>query len=304
MKVLITGATGFVGAKLVKKLKDQGHEIVALTRNKASAKARELTQYAQVFEWNAPHGQLPDEAFVGVESVINLMGENIGDKRWSDNQKLKLSESRVDGTKNLIQALQKNSVNLRSFISTSAIGYYAVNQEAALDESAPKGDGFLSDLCEQWEKAIDGPINCERKVIIRVGVVLGKGGGALGKLLPLFKLGLGGPVGAGKQIMSWIHRDDLVQIFSDALENQKYQGVINGVAPQPVSNKVFTKALSTAVGLPALFPAPPFALKLAMGEMSTIVLDGQNIVSHKLSHLEMKFKYPDIQSAMLAVVRE
>lgn len=304
MKILITGATGFVGKKLVKKLSDSGHQINILSRNKSSKSAQALNSMASIFEWSAPHGEIPAESLAGVEAVINLMGENIGDKRWSDTQKLKLSESRVDGTKNLIKAIQKEGLKLQCFVSTSAIGFYPVNKDETLDESAAKGDGFLSDLCEQWEKAIAQLDECDRKVIIRVGVVLGKGGGALGKLLPLFKLGLGGPVGAGKQIMSWIHREDLVQIYVNAIEDTKYQGIINAVAPKPVSNKEFTKAISQAVGLPALFPAPPFALKLAMGEMSTIVLDGQNIISTQLPKFEMKFKFPDIQSAMLAIVRE
>lgn len=304
MKILMTGATGFVGKKLVKKLSDSGHVIHVLSRDKNSKSAKAISSMAKVFEWSAPHGEIPSDSLDGVEAVINLMGENIGDKRWSDTQKLKLSESRVDGTKNLIQAIQKKSLHLKCFVSTSAIGFYSVNKDEALDESAPKGDGFLSDLCEQWEKAISTLDQCDRKVIVRVGVVLGKGGGALGKLLPLFKLGLGGPVGAGKQIMSWIHREDLVQIYVNAIEDSKYTGILNAVAPQPVSNKEFTKALSQAVGLPAIFPAPPFALKLAMGEMSTIVLDSQKIISTQLPKFEMKFKFPDIQSAMLAVVRE
>ncbi len=300
MKILITGATGFVGTRLVKKLESLGHRIVVTTRNPQSAK-KNLGQHIDTYEWNAPHGDFPIESLSGVEAVINLMGENIAAKRWSDAQKLKLRESRIVSTEKLVSALHNSGVKV--FLSTSAIGFYPTNLPQKLTEQDVVGDSFLAALCEDWErKAAEAP-DTIRKLIVRVGVVLGAEGGALSKLLPLFKLGLGGPVGDGKQMMSWIHVDDLVEIFCEAISNQNFQGIANAVAPNTVSNKEFTKALARGVRRPALFPAPAVALKLAMGELSTIVLDSQNIDCSSLKQWNFTFKYPTIDKAMNQICR-
>lgn len=300
MKILITGATGFVGTRLVKKLESQGHRIVVTTRNPKSA-VKNLGSHIEAYAWDAPHGEFPQESLSGVEAVINLMGENIAAKRWSDAQKLKLRESRIISTEKLVTALKDSDVKV--FLSTSAIGYYPTNLPQKLTEQDVVGDNFLASLCEDWEKKAHEAPDSIRKLIVRVGVVLGAEGGALSKLLPLFKLGLGGPVGDGKQIMSWIHIDDLVEIYAEAITNQGFQGVANAVAPAPVSNKEFTKALAKAVRRPALFPAPPIALKLAMGELSTIVLDSQNIDCAALKQWNFTFKYPTVDKAMMQICR-
>lgn len=297
MKVLITGATGFVGKRLVKRLLHDGHQVVATSRNREKAQ-KTLGGQVEVFPWKAPHGDFPQEALNGVDTIINLMGENLASKRWSDSQKLKLRESRILGTQKLVHALALNKSTVKIFISTSAIGYYEVNTEAALNEEDAPGNNFLAALCLDWEKATEGLDSSIRKVIFRVGVVLGKEGGALQKLYPLFKLGLGGPVGLGKQMMSWIHVEDLVTLYATAITDSSFVGVYNGVAPTPVSNKDFTKALAKAVKRPALFPAPPLALKVAMGEMSTIVLDSQIIDCKNLKEKNHTFAFPTIDQAL------
>lgn len=296
--ILVTGGTGFVGTRLVQKLADQGHQIRVLSRNPEKAKSK-WQGNVQTFKWEAPHGKIPASALQQVDSVINLMGENIGDKRWSATQKIKLRESRVDGTRNLIQALQKQGLKLKSFISTSAVGIYPVNKDQVLTESSESSDSFLASLCVDWEKEVEAldKNQVEQVAIIRVGVVLGLGGGAAAKLMPIFKLGAGGPVGSGSQMMSWIHVEDLVQLYEFVLNHPEIQGPLNAVAPNPVSNKEFSKALAKSLRRPCLFPVPPVALKLAMGEMSTIVLDGQEVKSEVLPNTAFDFRYPTIDQA-------
>tara|TARA_R110000868_G_scaffold202649_4_gene450350 strand:- start:1681 stop:2583 length:903 start_codon:yes stop_codon:yes gene_type:complete len=300
MKIAITGATGFVGTKLVKLLLEQGHEIRVFSRSSAKAKAK-LSDKVDVIEWDAPHGDIPKDSFVGVDALINLMGENIGGKRWSSQQKEKLRNSRVMATQKLAKAIEADlPQGIDTVVSTSAIGYYPVNQDQVIDENFPSANSFLSKLCQDWEQSAH-TIKSNRTVILRVGVVLGKGGGALAKLLPIFKLGLGGPVLPGSQIMSWIQIEDLVQLYASSVSDKSYQGTINAVAPNPVTNSDFSKALGTALSRPAIFPVPGFGLKLAMGEMSTIVLDSQKIVSTKLGDLGFKFKHPKILEALKSI---
>lgn len=300
MKILITGATGFVGRHLIEKLLQEGHTILACSRNKASA-LKMLPKEVQVFEWSNVSEELPPkEAMENIEAVINLMGENLSEKRWSKSQKEKIFNSRVLGTKNLVKGLEENlKGNLKVFISASAIGHYVVNRKEQLTEESPKGDGFLPDLCEQWENSTQSLIKSDRTLKLRIGVVLGKGGGILKKLSPIFNLGLGGPIGSGSHMMSWIHIEDLACIFAESLKNNNFEGVINGVSPFPVSNKEFSKSLGQALKRPVIFPVPPLALKLVFGEMSTIMLDGQSIISQKLESLNFKFKYPKINEALL-----
>ena len=297
MRILITGGTGFVGSRLTKSLIDLGHIPVLLTRNKDMVSKR--FPKAEVFSWDANSEEIPSKAFEKLDGIINLMGENISNKRWSDGQKDKLIKTRVEATKKLINGFQKtNHDKLDFFISASAVGYYSVNSQETLDENSPKGTGFLSDLCSRWEEsAKENPI-AKRQIIMRIGVVLGREGGALSKLLPIFKMGAGGPVGNGKQMMSWIHIDDLVKAIIDFSQEEQYQGVYNLVSPNPVDNKEFSKALAKGLKRPCLFPVPPIALKLMMGEMSTIVLDGQTVIPKRLMESNFQFLYPDINQAM------
>lgn len=299
MKILITGATGFVGKLLTTKLVNSGHEIHVLSRDKNKAKAIFPSNKISVFEWRDNLSMPPAEAVSGIDGVINLMGENIGDKRWTSTQKRRLRESRVEATTNLIKLIEKEkSIPLDFFISASAIGIYPVNSPTMMNEQSREGHGFLAKLCHDWEHTLTALTKVKRKVIIRTSVVLEKEGGALKKMLPPFQLGLGGPVGDGKQMMSWIHRDDIVALYMAAATDEKYHGVYNACAPHPVSNFDFTKALGQALHRPTIFPVPKTMIKILFGEMSTVILDSQAVVSKRLSDTDFQFKYPTIESAL------
>lgn len=299
MKILITGGTGLVGKKLQKVLSAKGHSLNLATRQPEKFNSSTTIKY---FKWNSVTDPFPIEELKDIDVVINLMGESIADKRWSESQKKKLRDSRIEGTKKLISAINNSSNPVQTIISASAIGFYAANKNENLSEESKKGDGFLSDLCHEWESEVYKINDKIRKVIFRIGVVLDKNGGALGKLLPLFKLGLGGPVGSGQQIMSWIHIDDLCNAIAEAVSNSEYEGVFNATAPAPVSNKEFTKALAKALSRPAFFVAPPIGLKIAMGEMSSIVLDSHKVLPKKLIANQFSFKFKDIDSALVDIV--
>ena len=299
MKILITGATGFVGTALTKKLLDQGHEIHVLTRNKESLASVFKNPHVTAFEWRDTSTLPPLESIHGINGVINLMGENIAAKRWSKEQKSKLHTSRVESTMNLTSLINQNlSSPLEFFISSSAIGIYPVNLNKSLDEDTKIGNNFLANLCKDWEAAAHTLKKVNRVVIIRTGVVLEKHGGALAKMLPPFKLGLGGPIGDGNQFMSWIHLDDLVNLYCAAANNKEMSGEYNGCAPHPIDNFQFTKALGHALHRPTLIPVPAIGLKIAFGEMSTVILDSQKVVSKRLPEPHFGFQYETIESAM------
>lgn len=302
MKILITGATGFVGTSLTNKLLESGHEIHLLSRDIHKAKSLFPSEKVKAFEWNDNLSSPPREAVAGIDGVINLMGENIGGKRWTHEQKKKLRQSRVNATENLVALLEsERSTPLDFFISASAVGIYPVNSPNTLNEDSRVGTSYLATLCHDWEQAVTKLTKAKRKVILRTGVVLEKGGGALKKMLPPFELGLGGPIGDGNQMMSWIHLDDMVALYMAAATNDNYNGVYNAVAPAPVCNFDFTKALGKAINRPTLFPVPTLPLKIAFGEMSTVILDSQAVVSKRLAEAGFTFKYPTIESALNAI---
>lgn len=297
MKVLVTGATGFVGKKVVEKLLAKNHQVVVLTRNPQKAQAI-WGDKVTAFAWNSTKELVPTPALDGVEAVINLVGENISEARWSESQKQKIYDSRILSTKNFMESLlplEKKPV----VVSTSAIGVYGPRDNELISESTMVGAGFLANVCDDWERiALDYKKEIPRLVIIRVGVVLGKDGGMLKKLMPIFKMGFGGPIGNGKQWMSWIHLEDLANLYVYAVENSNMEGIINGVSPYPLTNKAFTKAFSKAVKRPALIPVPPLALKLMMGQMSCIAIDSQKIVSERLKMLGFNFEFAKADKAL------
>jgi uncharacterized protein (TIGR01777 family) len=297
MKVVITGATGFVGQVIVKQLLEAGDEVVVLTRNVAKA-AITLGSSCHYFQWNDSESLPPLEALEGADGIINLMGETISE-RWDENQKKKIYNSRINGTKKLVEALEKLKNGPKSFISTSAIGIYGNRGPEELNESSTVADDFLAKVCKDWENEANKARNHGvRLAIIRVGIVLGKGGGALAKMLPIFKLGGGGPLGSGNQYMSWIHVEDLASMYVEALKNPSIKGVLNGTAPYPASNREFTKVLGSAVKRPAFLPAPAFAIKIAFGEMSQILLEGQKVLPVKFKEAKFKFRYPTLEMAI------
>ena len=298
MRILITGGTGFVGTRLINRLLNSGHTLCLVTRNIQRAKNK-FPSGVEWIEWDASQQEFPEGGPQGpLDGVINLMGENLANKRWTLAQKTKLRNSRIQSTQKLISALTKMEHTPAFFIQASAIGFYPVNQEAVIDEHSPKGHSFLSDLCHEWEQTLNALPDSTRKVILRIGVVLGPEAGATNKMLFPFKLGLGGPVGNGRQMMSWIHVDDLVKIIQTACEDTTYRGVYNSVSPKPASNRELTKALGKALKRPTLFPVPPLALRMMMGEMACLVLDGQTILPKSLEQKDFSFDHPHIDEAV------
>jgi uncharacterized protein (TIGR01777 family) len=237
-----------------------------------------------------------------VDAVINLMGEGIAEKRWSDEQKKRIYNSRIDGTHNLVEAMHKlGDQSPKVLVSTSAIGIYGPRGDEEVTESeAVQSKDFLSHVCVDWEKeAMRAKEFGARVVILRVGVVLGHGGGALQKMLPIFKLGGGGPLGSGKQWMSWVHIEDLAQMYVRAAKEASFSGVYNATAPYPATNKDFTRVLGNVLKRPAFIPAPGFMMELVFGEMSTVLLDGQRVIPKRLhDEAHFHYRYPTLEMAL------
>lgn len=297
MKVVMTGATGFVGQVLVKQLLEAGHEVVILTRNVARA-AITLGSSCKYFQWEESTGTPPLEAFDGCEGVINLMGESIA-QRWDEQHKKKIYNSRINGTRKLVEVMEQLPKKPKIFVSTSAVGIYGNRGPENLDEASTLADDFLAKVCKDWENEANKARNHGiRVVIIRTGVVIGRGGGALEKMLPIFKLGGGGPVGSGNQYLSWIHIEDLAAMYAEALKNENVKGVLNGTAPYPATSAEFGKMLGKVLRRPAFMPAPAFAMKLAFGEMSQILLEGQKVLPVKFKEHQFRFRYPTLEMAL------
>lgn len=298
MKILITGGTGFVGSHLIPLLEKQGHDLVLLTRNPDKAR-QNIGEQHEYFQWDALSGPAPAAALKDVEGVINLMGEGVAEKRWTTKQKQKIHDTRVIGTRNLVQALNSyDSQKLKVMVSGSAIGFYHDKSFDAVHEGSPKGKGFMPDLCEAWENEAKAVPDHVRLVTIRIGVVLGNDG-ALKKMLPIFKMGLGGPLGHGQQWMNWIHVHDLASLFVKGLEDISMTGTYNGVAPENATNKDFSTALGQVVNRPAFMPAPAFAIRLAVGEMADILLEGQKVLPRRTLEAGFKFQFNDLHKALL-----
>jgi uncharacterized protein (TIGR01777 family) len=297
MKVVITGATGFVGQVIVKQLLAAGDEVVVLTRNVARA-AITLGSSCKYVQWNESEELPPLEALEGADGIINLMGESIS-KRWDENQKKKIYNSRIHGTRKLVEAMEQIKKKPSVFVSTSAIGIYGNRGSEEINEGSNVASDFLAKVCLDWENEANKARNHQARVaIIRVGIVLGHGGGALAQMLPIFKLGGGGPLGSGKQYMSWIHIDDLASMYVEALKNPEIKGVLNGTSPYPVTNAEFTKVLGKVVRRPAFLPAPSFAIKIAFGEMSQILLEGQKVLPVKFKEAKFRFRMPTLEMAL------
>jgi len=301
MKVMVTGATGFVGKELIKKLNKNGHEIMVLTRNSDSAQFR-IPVHCEIVTWDPDRNSLPPSTLKGVDAVINLAGEGIAEGRWSPERKRALTQSRVLSARRLIDAMSYMNCKPQVFVSASAIGFYGNQEDELLDENSSKGNGFLSDVCQNWEneilKAKDLGV---RTVAYRIGMVLGHDGGALNKMLPPFKLGVGGKLGSGSQWMSWIHINDLVNMMIHAIENPSINGIYNAVSPNPVRNKEFTKILGQVLKRPTIFPIPRFVLRIGLGELSELLLGSQKVTANKIGNTGFQFNYPQLEEALKEV---
>ena len=297
MRVFITGATGLVGTRLVKQLLIRKEEVVVVSRRPEAAKKKFGSQVHVVEGLPQQEGDWMKE-IDGCQAIIHLAGEPIL-CRWSEVEKTELRNSRVFSTWNLVKAIEQAKERPQVLTSTSAIGYYGFHPEGDLDETSPPGDDFLAKLCVDWEKAaLDAEKLGVRVAIIRTGVVLAKEGGALKQMLLPFRLGLGGPAGSGKQWMSWIHIDDLVDFYVKSLDLPRMKGPINGTAPEPVRNKEFSQKLASSLHRPCIFPVPAFALKLMYGEASRLVLEGQRVLPKAIRTLGLQYQYRSLDAAL------
>jgi len=270
VKITITGASGLIGRRLMKSLAADGHSLNVLSRHAGT----NMPGGVRVSVWDPSRGEPPAEGLRDSDAIVHLAGEPVA-QRWSADVKQRIRDSRVAGTRNLVQALSKLSRRPATLISASAVGYYGSRGDETLTESSAPGTGFLAELCTAWEKeAIAAESLGMRVVRLRTGVVLDARGGALQRMLPPFRMGAGGKLAGGKQWMPWIHIQDLVGLIQFALE-RPVNGALNGAAPYPVVNADFTKALAAAVKRPAIFPVPGFALRLLFGEMSEVLLASQ-----------------------------
>ncbi|MDX2040568.1 MAG: TIGR01777 family oxidoreductase [Acidobacteriota bacterium] len=300
MKILMTGATGFIGKVLSKALADDGHQLVVLSRRPETA---EVVPGAKAFRWNSEAEAPPAECWTGVEAVIHLAGEPVAAKRWTDEQKRRIRDSRVVGTRNLVKGMKAAAVPPKVFISSSAVGFYGNRGDEQVDERSAPGTGFFPDICTAWEyEAEQAKELGTRVVLVRIGVVLGDGG-MLEKILLPFKLGVGGILGSGRQWFPWIHIDDMVGILRHALYGEHISGAINGVAPNPATNAEFTKALGSALHRPTIFPVPELALRVLMGEMANAALDSQRVNPTATLESGYKFRYPQLQPALDSLMR-
>ena len=297
MNILMTGATGFIGRPLSRRLLDEGHTLYAWVRDAKKAK-RLLPPQVQVSE------QLDDFSATSFEGVINLAGAPIADRRWSSSRKALLGSSRIDLTHRLADFLHKQASPPAVVLSGSAIGYYGSQPATmALDEMSDFRDGFTHQLCADWEKAADQLAGPDTRVcLLRTGVVLGHNGGALGKMLLPFRLGLGGTVGDGRQAMSWIHRQDWIDAALFLLDHGEIDGPVNLVAPNPVNNREFSQALARALDRPAFFRVPCRGLKIALGEASELLCEGQRVIPKKLLDAGYGFKFDTIDQAFSDIV--
>jgi hypothetical protein len=306
MKVAVTGATGFVGSRLVQRLHEDGHSIKVLTRNPERARRVfpstafprvEIVAYEPLTsgDWQ--------QAISGCDGVVNLAGEPISE-RWTPERKRKIFDSRSVGTQKIVEAIGKAEVKPTVLVNASAIGYYGASETAEFYEtSEPIQSDFLSEICQAWEAAADQVTAFgTRLVIIRTGIVLGLGG-AIAKMLTPFRLYAGGPIGSGRQWFSWIHRDDLVNLYITALTDPQMQGIYNGTAPQPVRMSEFSDTLGKVMNRPSWLPVPDMVIEALLGDGAKVVLEGQKVLPERTQATGFTYKYPKLEAALKDIVK-
>lgn len=292
MKILITGASGLIGTALQKSFAEKNYEMLLAGRSEP--------KHPGELKWNAGTGFAEPERLEGLDAVIHLAGENISGLRWTEEKKRAIRDSRVLGTRSVVDTIIGLKAKPKVFISGSAMGFYGDRGDEELAETSRAGDTFLSEVCKEWEtesrRAEDSGI---RTVLLRTGIVLSKDGGALATMLTPFKFGVGGVVGSGKQWMSWVSLDDVVGIINFVLENEHFRGAVNVVAPHPVTNEEFTKTLGEVLYRPTFLPLPEFAVSLVFGEMGdALLLDSTRVIPKRLEEAAYQFKYPELKDAL------
>ena len=296
MRALVTGATGFVGRKLLARLQDP----IVLSRDAQRARQDLQAFHPTVFAWNPAEQAAPPQAFEGVDVVFHLAGESVADGRWTAAKKQRLQESRILGTRNLVATIAELNQPPRVLISASAIGYYGDRGDQKLLDSDPPGKGFLADLSVAWEAESQKAVTSSVRVVNpRIGIVLSPDGGALARLLPIFRKGMGSPLGNGCQYMAWIHLDDLLDLMLLAAEQESLAGPVNATAPHPVTNRDFTKTLAAVLHRPRLLPpVPKFALRLSMGEFADSLFHSQRVIPNVAQQAGFSFRYPRLDEAL------
>lgn len=299
MRITVTGATGLIGTRLVAALLGRGDEVTVLSRRPEHAR-RMLG--VEAIRWRTEAEPAPAEALAGRDGVVHLAGESIA-QRWTHESKERIRASRELGTARLVDGLKESEPRPHVLVSASAVGYYGARGSEPLDETAAPGTGFLADVCEAWEREAAAAVDLGMRVVsLRTGVLLDRADGGLARMLPVFRLGAGGPVAGGHQYMSWITPDDLVRMYLAALDDPEWSGPINATAPEPVPNREFAQALGRALHRPAVLPVPGFALRALYGEMASVVITGQRALPARATEQGFEFQHPAIHGALEAAV--
>ena len=302
MRVFITGGTGLIGSALVLRLRERSESPVVLSRDRSAALTK-LGADVEIIEGDSASGGEWEQVIGTCDAVVNLAGESIFAHRWNERVKARIRDSRVQSTQRIVAAVGRATNRPRVFVNASAVGYYGFHDDEELTEADGPGEDFLARSCVEWEAAARQlePIGVPL-VIVRIGVVLSTAGGALTQMLTPFKLGVGGPVGNGRQWTSWVHIDDLIGIILHALDQEHVTGVINGTAPEPVTNRQFSKALGRALGRPSFFRVPGFILRARFGQVAEIITQGQRVLPKRTVELGYQFRYSTIDSALADLV--
>jgi uncharacterized protein len=305
MKIAITGATGFVGSRLVERLQEDGHSILVLTRS-AEQGHKVFPKHAfpqvDIVEYSPLTSGPWQTQLSGCDGVVNLAGAPISE-RWSDEHKQEILESRKIGTENLVEALAQANPRPTVWVNASAIGYYGTSETATFDETSPAADDFLSQVCQTWEGAAQAVTDYGlRLVILRLGIVLGMGG-AVAKMLTPFRMFAGGPIGSGRQWFSWIHREDLVNLIIQALTDPQMVGIYNATAPNPVRMAEFCKVLGKVLKRPSWLPVPDFVLETMLGDGAQVVLEGQQVLPKRTEATGFQYQYSQVQEALAEIVK-
>ena len=304
MRLLLLGCTGFVGRELVPQLLKAGHQISLVSRRLPRGYKSERDEgrinYIQIDP--SQSSSWLTEPLINVladaDGVVNLAGEPIAEKRWTESHLKVLEDSRLETTRLLVEALKACATPPAVLVNASAIGYYGTSLDQRFVETSPAGSDFLASLCSRWEAAATAAPSATRQLTLRIGIVVAADGGALGKMIPVFRTGFGGPIGSGQQWMSWIHRSDLCSLIQRGLEDEAWSGVVNAVAPEPVSMARFAQELGRCLGRPSLLPVPGPVLQVLLGDGAKVVLEGQQVVSARLEELGFSFRFPDLASAI------